>query len=90
MINAGSSSADGAGASKGPHDIANTVGLLPDLVEALTGIDVVATLKSMPVAETPDPRSTIPPEAENASIKKSPTKAAVAREKLNTGLPREK
>ena len=54
VISAGGGEADGAGASKVTRDVANTVAQLPELVEALTGIDLLGTLKHLPGVVTSD------------------------------------
>jgi flotillin len=69
VINAGNSGADGTGAPKSPRDIINAVGQIPNLVTALTGIDLVAALKSLPDADPPDLRYAGPLETEKAPIK---------------------
>ena len=45
-------SADGVGASRFVRDVTNTITQLPVLIEALTGIDLLATLKSLPGVKT--------------------------------------
>ena len=54
VISAGGGEVDGAGASKVTRDVANTVAQLPELVEALTGIDLLGTLKHLPGVVTSD------------------------------------
>jgi uncharacterized membrane protein YqiK len=74
VINAGNSGADGAGASKSPRDIVNAVGQIPNLVAALTGIDLVAALKGLPGADPRDLCHDTPPETEKTPIKEPSAK----------------
>ena len=46
VINSGSDG--GAGASKVTQDVANIVSQVPATVEALTGVDLIAALQSLP------------------------------------------
>ncbi|MBM3932883.1 MAG: flotillin family protein [SAR202 cluster bacterium] len=48
VISNGGSNGDGAGASKVTRDVSNTIAQLPALVESLTGIDIIKTLKNLP------------------------------------------
>ena len=49
ISNGGESGAGaGAGASKVTQDVSNTIAQLPALVEALTGVDLISTLKNLP------------------------------------------
>ena len=48
VISNGSESGAGAGASKVTQDVSNTIAQLPALVEALTGVDLISTLKNLP------------------------------------------
>ena len=48
VISNGSESGAGAGASKVTQDVSNTIAQLPALVEALTGFDLISTLKNLP------------------------------------------
>ena len=48
VISAGGNSAEGAGASKVTRDVTNTIAQLPELIQSLTGIDIVGTLKNLP------------------------------------------
>ena len=54
VISGGGGEADGAGTSKVTRDVANTVAQLPELVESLTGIDLLGTLKHLPGVVTSD------------------------------------
>ena len=54
VISGGGGEADGAGTSKVTRDVANTVAQLPELVESLTGIDLLGTLKQLPGVVTSD------------------------------------
>ena len=53
MISGGGDSA-GVGASRVTKDVTNIIAQLPAVVEALTGIDVLATLKNLPGVRTVD------------------------------------
>ena len=44
------------GASKLTNDVTRVVSQLPDLVESLTGIDILGTLKNLPRVATTDGR----------------------------------
>ena len=48
VISNGGESGAGAGASKVTQDVSNTIAQLPALVEALTGVDLISTLKNLP------------------------------------------
>ena len=48
VISTGGGDADGAGASKVTRDVTNVIAQLPALVESLTGVDLLATLKNLP------------------------------------------
>ena len=48
VISNGSDAGAGAGASKVTQDVSNTIAQLPALVEALTGVDLISTLKNLP------------------------------------------
>lgn len=50
MISGGNSESAGMGASRLTRDVTNIVAQLPAVVEALTGIDILATLKNLPGA----------------------------------------
>ena len=63
VISAGGSEADGAGTGKVTRDVANTVAQLPELVESLTGIDLLGTLKHLPGVVTSDGAGTAQPTA---------------------------
>ena len=52
VVSNGGRDSDGAGASKITQDIANTIAQVPHLIESLTGIDLLATLKSLPGVKT--------------------------------------
>ncbi len=54
VISTGGSDSDGAGATKVTRDVTNTIAQLPALVESLTGIDLLGTLKSLPGVVTTD------------------------------------
>ena len=42
----------GSSTSKVTHDVTNTIAQLPDLVESLTGIGILGTLKNLPSVMT--------------------------------------
>ena len=48
VISNGGESGSGAGASKVTQDVSNTIAQLPALVESLTGVDLISTLKNLP------------------------------------------
>jgi flotillin len=48
IVNSGG---DGAGASRITQDIANIIAQMPDTVEALTGVDVLGTIKNLPAVK---------------------------------------
>ena len=48
VINSGG---DGAGASQVTRDIANIIAQVPETVEALTGVDVIGTIKNLPAVK---------------------------------------
>ena len=48
IISTGGDENSGAGASKVTRDVTNTIAQLPALVEALTGIDLIGTIKNLP------------------------------------------
>ncbi|MGD1994741.1 MAG: SPFH domain-containing protein [Anaerolineae bacterium] len=48
VINSGG---DGAGASRVTKDVANIVAQMPELVEALTGVDVIGSIKNLPAVQ---------------------------------------
>ena len=48
VISTGGGDADGAGASKVTRDVTNVIAQLPSLVESLTGVDLLGTLKNLP------------------------------------------
>lgn len=76
VISAGGSSSDGTGASKITRDVANTIAQIPVIVEALTGIDIVASLKNLPGIKTVDELRSEPPKPETATIEETPTAEA--------------
>jgi flotillin len=48
VISTGGSDADGAGSSKVTRDVTNIIAQLPALVESLTGVDLLGTLRNLP------------------------------------------
>jgi flotillin len=48
VISTGGSDADGAGASKVTRDVTNIIAQLPALLESLTGVDILGTLRDLP------------------------------------------
>jgi flotillin len=55
VISSGGGDGSGAGAAKVSQDVANIVAQVPATVEALTGIDLVQTLKGLPGVRTSEP-----------------------------------
>jgi flotillin len=53
-----SSGGDGAGASKISQDVANIVAQVPATVEALTGVDLLKTIKDLPGVKASEPPTT--------------------------------
>ena len=53
VISSGGSGGDGAGTSKITQDITNIVAQVPTTIEALTGVDLVETLRSLPGVQNP-------------------------------------
>ncbi len=81
VIGGGGSSSDGAGASKITRDVVNTIAQVPVIVEALTGIDIVASLKSLPGVKTVDELRSEPPKPEAATIEETPAEEPAAEKK---------
>ena len=52
IISGGSGDSAGAGASRVTRDVTNIIAQLPEVVEALTGIDILGALKSLPGVKT--------------------------------------
>ncbi len=48
IISNGGNSSEGAGASKVTRDVTDTIAQLPELIEALTGIDIISMIKNLP------------------------------------------
>ena len=48
VISTGGSDSEGAGAAKVTRDVTNTVAQIPALIESLTGVDLLGTLKNLP------------------------------------------
>jgi flotillin len=71
IINSGGDGHSGAGASKVTQDVADTMAQLPPVIEALTGINLMDLLKSLPAVRNavgqpaPQPTETLPPAKEN-------------------------
>ena len=55
VISTGGDDSAGAGATKVTRDVTNTIAQLPALVESLTGIDLLGTLKRLPGLVTTEP-----------------------------------
>jgi flotillin len=66
MISGGNGDSAGAGASRLTRDVTNIIAQLPELVEALTGVDVLGTLKNLPGVKTTDGHDSGQPAAEAA------------------------
>lgn len=68
VISSGNSDTAGAGASRVTRDVTNIISQIPEVVEALTGIDILGTLKNLPgvrtsgeqASEQPGPRDEAP------------------------------
>ena len=56
LISSGGGDSDGAAATKIARDITIAVAQLPILIESLTGIDILGTLKNLPGVKTVDER----------------------------------
>jgi len=54
MISGGNSDSAGVGASRLTRDVTNIVAQLPEVIEALTGVDILGTLKNLPGIKTLD------------------------------------
>lgn len=54
VISSGGSNSDGAGASKVTGDVTNIIAQIPAVIESLTGIDILGTLKELPGVKTSD------------------------------------
>ena len=48
IISTGGNDGSGAGASKVTRDVTNIIAQLPEVIEALTGIDVIGSIKNLP------------------------------------------
>ena len=55
VINSGGDGANGTGASRVTRDVTDTVAQLPAVIEALTGIDLMALLRSLPAVKDSQP-----------------------------------
>ncbi len=64
VISSGDGANGGAGASKISADIANIVAQVPELVEALTGLDLTETIKGLPGVISSSATPVVQPEAE--------------------------
>lgn len=64
IISGGGGPGEGAGASKVTQDIANIVAQVPATVEALTGVDLVGTIKDLPVIRSTQERKRPPAQSE--------------------------
>ena len=64
MISGGNGESSGMGASRLTSDITNIISQLPAVVEALTGIDVLGTLKNLPGVRTTDEQALVRPQPE--------------------------
>ncbi|MGB8647018.1 MAG: SPFH domain-containing protein [Anaerolineae bacterium] len=63
----GSGDGTGAGASKISGDIANIIAQVPATVEALTGVDLIQTIKNMPGVQSTPPAPEPPPAPQPAA-----------------------
>ena len=84
-------SGDGSvGASKLTGDVTKVVSQLPDLVESLTGIDILGTLKNLPrVLNTDDTSAAIADILSNADAETPPEDAAATEEETPPVTPSE-
>jgi flotillin len=55
VISSGGGDGTGAGASKVSQDVANIVAQVPATIEALTGLDIIKTLKDLPGVKSSEP-----------------------------------
>ena len=56
MISGGSGESSGMGASRLTRDVINIVAQIPEVIESLTGVDILGTLKNLPGIKTTDGR----------------------------------
>ena len=61
MISGGSGDSGGMGASRLTGDVTNIISQIPAVVEALTGVDILGTLKNLPGVVSVDGQSSEPP-----------------------------
>jgi len=54
MISGGNDESSGIGASRITRDVTNIIAQLPEVIEALTGVDILGTLKNLPGVKTTD------------------------------------
>ena len=78
VISTGGDDSAGAGAAKVTRDVTNTIAQLPALVESLTGIDLLGTLKSLPGVVSSGEPGPVQPDSGDGS---SPTADALEPEK---------
>ena len=77
VISTGGDDSAGAGATKVTRDVTNTIAQLPALVESLTGIDLLGTLKKLPgVVTTEASGPEMPPSGDGATGGATETKAS--------------
>ena len=58
MISGGNDESSGVGASKITRDVTNIVAQLPSVIEALTGVDILGTLKNLKGVQSTDGQNT--------------------------------
>ncbi len=75
VISSGGSDSAGAGASKITRDVTNTIAQLPELVEALTGIDILGTLKNLPGVVTTQAADSEQPHSDSSASAEGPERA---------------
>ncbi len=64
VVSSGGSNSEGTGVSKITRDVTNIVAQLPTLIESLTGIDLLATLKNLPGVVASQEKAPHPPDSE--------------------------
>ncbi len=68
MISGGNGDSAGAGASRITHDVTNIIAQLPAVVESLTGIDLLGTLRNLPGIRTFEGQSSERPGSGNGAV----------------------
>ncbi len=68
MISGGNGDSAGMGASRLTHDVTNIIAQLPAVVESLTGIDLLGTLKNLPGIQTFEGQPSERPRSGNGAV----------------------